>query len=55
MSGRELIEIVKRRSPDTRILGCSGFVQPTQGDDELYLKKPFTSQQLLQKVKQVLG
>ncbi len=55
MSGRELIETVRKRAPATRVLTCSGFVQPTQNDDELYLKKPFTSKQLLQKVKQVLG
>ncbi len=55
MSGRELIDLVRKRAPKTRVLSCSGFVQPSQNDDELYLKKPFTSQQLLQKVKQVLG
>lgn len=55
MSGRELIDRVKKTAPNTRVLSCSGFVQTSKQDDKLYLKKPFTSQQLLRKVKQVLG
>ena len=54
MSGRELAEQVQRMSPATRIICTSGFVRPAhQVDDAHYLQKPFTSQQLLSKVKQV--
>jgi len=54
MSGRELIERVRQLSPVTRILCSSGYVRPPQSDDSPYLQKPFTSQQLLVKVRQTL-
>jgi two-component system, cell cycle sensor histidine kinase and response regulator CckA len=56
MSGRELVERVRDLYPGTRILCTSGYVgsaSPT--DDAGYLQKPFTSQGLLLKVKQVLN
>jgi two-component system, cell cycle sensor histidine kinase and response regulator CckA len=56
MSGRELIEHVRKQSPETRIICSSGFVRSSQiQDSETYLQKPFTSQDLLRKVKQVLS
>jgi two-component system, cell cycle sensor histidine kinase and response regulator CckA len=56
MSGRELVEHVRRLSPDTRILSSSGYVRPTEEQDQTdYLQKPFTSQDLLFKVKQALS
>lgn len=55
MSGRELIEKIRQISPQTRILCSSGYVRPTQAGDDLYLQKPFTSQQLLVKVRQALA
>lgn len=56
MSGRELVERVQQVSPTTHIICTSGFVRPAgQSDDARYLQKPFTSQQLLSKVKQVLA
>ena len=55
MSGRELIDRIRKVAPSVRVLCCSGYVRPDQSGDELYLQKPFTSQQLLTKVKQVLG
>lgn len=55
MSGRELIENVKRIAPATRIIYCSGFVRPNAEDEEYYLQKPFTSKELLAKVRQVLS
>jgi CheY-like chemotaxis protein len=55
MSGRELIEKIRQIAPQTRILCSSGYVRPAQTDEELYLQKPFTAQQLLLKVKQVLA
>lgn len=54
MSGRELVERVRELSPGTRILCSSGYVRPPQSDDSPYLQKPFTSQQLLVKVRQTL-
>ncbi len=55
MSGRELVEQIHRQSPGTRIICMSGYVWPAgQENDGAYLQKPFTSQELLLKVKQVL-
>ncbi len=56
MSGRELMEKVREISPATRVLCSSGYVRAGAGDnDDSYLQKPFTSQELLRKVKQVLA
>jgi signal transduction histidine kinase/CheY-like chemotaxis protein len=56
MSGRELIEHIQQMAPATRILCTSGYVWPaSQHNEATYLQKPFTSQELLLKVKQVLG
>jgi two-component system, cell cycle sensor histidine kinase and response regulator CckA len=56
MSGRELVEQVRRLSPSTRILSVSGYVWPgSKQEESTYLQKPFTTQELLMKVKQVLG
>jgi CheY-like chemotaxis protein len=56
MSGRELAEHLHRVTPQTRILCTSGFVRPAhdQSDDGVYLQKPFTSHELLVKVKNAL-
>ncbi|MDB6065677.1 MAG: putative Histidine kinase [Pedosphaera sp.] len=56
MSGRELVEHVRRLSPFTRILCSSGYLRPSSDEQEqaAYLQKPFTSQELLLKVKQAL-
>jgi signal transduction histidine kinase len=56
MSGRELIEHLRRLCPALRILCTSGYVWPA-GQDHIgtYLQKPFTSQDLLLKVKQALA
>jgi len=55
MSGRELVEQIRARSPSTRILTTSGYVRPAgQDEDTAYLQKPFTSQELLLKVKNAL-
>ncbi len=57
MSGRELVEHVHQQSPETRIICSSGYVRPSSREQEevLYLQKPFTSQDLLLKVKQALS
>jgi signal transduction histidine kinase len=55
MSGRELVEQIRQVLPDTRIICTSGYVGPPgQEDDGAYLQKPFTSQELLLKVKEAL-
>lgn len=56
MSGRELVEKVRGISPNTRVISASGFVRSNNvEEDGNYLQKPFTSQDLLRKVKQVLS
>src|SRR5271163_4061879 len=54
MSGRELTEQIQLQSPGMRILWSSGYVRSASSEEtERYLQKPFTSQDLLRKVKQV--
>jgi CheY-like chemotaxis protein len=56
MSGRELMEQVRRLSPETRVICSSGFVRAGNAEEnDAYLQKPFTSQELLRKVKQILS
>jgi CheY-like chemotaxis protein len=56
MSGRELVEHIRKLAPETRIICTSGYVWPaSQVNDGAYLQKPFTSQNLLLKVKQGLA
>jgi CheY-like chemotaxis protein len=56
MSGRELIERVRKLAPSTRIMSTSGYVLPADKQTGTpYLQKPFTSRELLTKVKQVLA
>lgn len=55
MSGRELVDQIRREQPDLPILRMSGYIWPASQEEEFhYLQKPFTSQDLLLKVKQVL-
>jgi two-component system, cell cycle sensor histidine kinase and response regulator CckA len=55
MSGRELVEKIRASAPDMRVLCTSGYVRPAgQESTALYLQKPFTSQELLLKVKAAL-
>ncbi len=57
MSGRELVEQVGRLSPFTRVLCSSGYVRSNskEQDRAAFLQKPFTSQDLLIKVKLALA
>ncbi len=56
MSGRELVERIRKLWPAARIICTSGYVWPTsQESDGAYLQKPFSSQELLLKVKQALS
>ena len=54
MSGRELTEQIHLRLPGVPILCTSGFERRTTDEDEAYLAKPFTSQELLRHVKRML-
>lgn len=55
MSGRELVEQVRRLSPETRIMCTSGYVWPGSKQEKAsFLQKPFTTQELLMRVKQTL-
>jgi two-component system cell cycle sensor histidine kinase/response regulator CckA len=55
MSGRELVERLRQVAPRTRVLCTSGFVRASDPNEEVaYLQKPFTSQDLLVKVKETL-
>ena len=57
MGGRELIERIRQLAPTMRILCTSGYVLPPdkQIGHGCILQKPFTSAELLAKVKQVLA
>ncbi|HYE31247.1 MAG TPA: ATP-binding protein [Methylomirabilota bacterium] len=56
MSGREVVERLRQTAPDVKIICSSGFVRTAgANEDESYLQKPFTSQDLLRKVKQTLA
>lgn len=57
MSGRELMEQVAKVAPNIRIVYSSGYVRPgADGSHETgFLQKPFTSHNLLQKVRQTLS
>lgn len=57
MSGRELIERLRQQRPNVRIICCSGYIRPASQEEEkeIYLQKPFTSQNLLRKVKEALA
>ena len=55
MGGREFIERARQLVPGTRIMSTSGYVMPADKQTGTpYLQKPFTSRELLAKVKQVL-
>jgi signal transduction histidine kinase len=56
MSGRELVERVRQLKPDAKILCMSGYVMPSDKQTgTAYLQKPFTSRELLTKVRQAIG
>jgi two-component system, cell cycle sensor histidine kinase and response regulator CckA len=56
MGGRELIERIRELAPAIKILCMSGYLMPADKQiGAAYLQKPFTSQELLSKVKQTFG
>jgi signal transduction histidine kinase len=55
MSGRELVERIRKQTPATRILCMSGYgLSADKQAGAPYLRKPFTSAELLAKVRQVI-
>jgi two-component system cell cycle sensor histidine kinase/response regulator CckA len=56
MGGRELIERIRQQGSDVPIMCTSGYVLPEDKQTSAgYLQKPFTSSELLRKVKAALG
>lgn len=56
MSGRELVERVRQLCPGTKTLCMSGYSVPAdQQGGTAHLQKPFTSRELLARVRQVIG
>jgi two-component system cell cycle sensor histidine kinase/response regulator CckA len=56
MGGRELVERIRQLVPETKILCTSGYAMPADRQTgTAYLQKPFTSRELLAKVREVLG
>jgi two-component system, cell cycle sensor histidine kinase and response regulator CckA len=56
MSGRELVDRIRQAAPATRILCMSGYgLSADKRPGVPFLKKPFTSRELLAKVKRVIN
>jgi two-component system cell cycle sensor histidine kinase/response regulator CckA len=55
MSGRELMEHLRQVSPELPVICISGYLRPPDHDDQIgFLQKPFTSQELVSKVRATL-
>jgi CheY-like chemotaxis protein len=60
MTGPEAVRQIAERRPEARVLYVSGYTQDAIGEhgvlslDAAFLSKPFTSQDLLGKVRQLL-
>jgi CheY-like chemotaxis protein len=56
MSGRELIDRIGQLMPAMKVLSMSGYVMPADKQvGTAYLQKPFTTRELLAKVKHVIN
>ena len=56
MSGRELMNQIHQRHPDLPVICTSGYAgSSSEGEEEVFLEKPFTTQDLLARVRQVLN
>jgi len=56
MGGRELMERIRQQDPGLPVIPTSGYVMPEDKKNSAgYLQKPFTSTELLQKVKAALA
>jgi CheY-like chemotaxis protein len=56
MGGRELAERIRQMSPDKKVVLMSGYLMPSDTQPgTMYLQKPFTSHELLEKVRQAVA
>lgn len=56
MKGPELARHLREKQPDLKVIFVSGYVAPGElGPHQALLQKPFVRQQLIEKVKEVLG
>ena len=56
MKGPELARQLRAKQPDLKVIFVSGYVAPGDlGEHQALLQKPFVRQQLIDKVKEVLG
>lgn len=56
MKGPELARQLRAKQPDLKVVFVSGYVAPGDlGEHQALLQKPFVRQQLIDKVKEVLG
>ena len=56
MSGRELMGQIQRRHPNLPVICTSGYAGSSHAaEEEVFLEKPFTTQELLARVRQVLN
>jgi two-component system cell cycle sensor histidine kinase/response regulator CckA len=56
MKGPELARQLRAKQPDLKVIFVSGYVAPGDlGSHEALLQKPFVRQQLIDKVREVLG
>lgn len=56
MKGPELARHLRAKQPDLKVIFVSGYVAPGDlGPHQALLQKPFVRQQLIEKVKEVLG
>jgi CheY-like chemotaxis protein len=54
MSGRKMAECLIQHRPDMRVLYVSGYGDPASGGDAALLQKPFSTQELALKIREVL-
>jgi CheY-like chemotaxis protein len=60
LDGPATIRALKRLDPDLKIISTSGFVDEQQIDEDIagvdrFLAKPYTAEQLLKTIAQVIG
>ena len=54
MSGRKMAEFLVERRPDMRVLYVSGYGDPAPQSGAAFLQKPFSTQELALKIREVL-
>jgi two-component system cell cycle sensor histidine kinase/response regulator CckA len=54
MSGRKMVECMKQKRPDMKVLYVSGYGDAKAQDDSHFLQKPFSTEELATKIREVL-